>query len=97
IEAFFTALSQARGTRDELKTLLAVLGGDKTQMDKVSKDLKGFAAMPVTMLPGARVIAVEAAKDIGPSLGDIPDSSLASDWEYLCHEMRADLAQGPEK
>lgn len=97
IEAFFTALSQARGTRDELKTLLAVLGGDKTQMVKVSKDLKGFAAMPGTMLPEARVIAVEAAKDLGASLGDIPDSSLASDWEYLCHEMRDDLAQGPEK
>ena len=31
------------------------------------------------------------------TLGDIPDSSLASDWTYLCNEMRQDLAQSPEK
>lgn len=97
IEAFFTALSQARGTRDELKTLLAVLGGDTSQMAKVSKNLKGFAAMPGNMLPEAKAISVEAAKDLTATLGDIPDSSLAADWEYLCNEMRDDLKQGPEK
>jgi Zn-dependent M16 (insulinase) family peptidase len=97
IEAFFTALSQARGTREELKTLLAVLGGDSAQAGKVSAGLKGFAAMPANMLPPAKALAVEAAKDLGQTLGDIPDSSLAADWEYLCNEMRQDLAQGPDK
>lgn len=97
IEAFFTALSQARGTRDELKTMLAVIGGDSAQAAKVSRDLKGFAAMPSNMLPPAKAIAADAAADLSQALGDIPDSSLAADWEYLCNEMRQDLAQGPEK
>ena len=39
----------------------------------------------------------DAAKDLGQTLGDIPDSSLAADWEFLCHEMRRDLAQSPDK
>ncbi len=97
IEAFFTALSQARGTREELKTLLAVLDGDSTQASKVSADLKGYAAMPANMLPAAKALAMDAAKDLSQTLGDIPDSSLAADWEYLCNEMRRDLAQTPEK
>jgi Zn-dependent M16 (insulinase) family peptidase len=97
IEAFLTALSTARGTREELKTLLAVLGGDGTQAGKVSADLKGYAAMPSNMLPPAKELAIEAAKDLAQNLGDIPDSSLAADWQYLCTEMRQDLAQGPDK
>ena len=45
----------------------------------------------------ARALAVDAATDLAQTLGDLPDSSLASDWAYLCNEMRQDLAQTPEK
>src|SRR5206468_261242 len=38
-----------------------------------------------------------AASDLGQTLGDLPDTSLASDWAYLCNEIREDLAQTPEK
>lgn len=97
IDAFLTALSEARGTREELKTLLAVLGGDNTQADKVSEGLKVYSVMPSNLLPAAKALAIEAAKDLGQTLGDIPDSSLAADWAYLCKEMAQDLEQGPEK
>lgn len=97
IEAFFTALSQARGTREELKNMLTVIQGESKDMSRVSKDLVGFAAMPSHMLPEAKAIAADAANDLAQTLGDIPDSSLAADWEYLCNEMREDLKQGPDK
>ena len=46
---------------------------------------------------GADKLLAEAAKDIDITLVDIPDSSLAIDWPYLCREMAGDLRAGPEK
>lgn len=97
IETFLTKLAGTKGSRDELKTLLAAMQGDKTQTEKVSANLKplvdDFMKLPET----ARGLAVEAVKDLEQNLADIPDSSLAMDWAYLCNEMRQDLAQTPEK
>jgi Zn-dependent M16 (insulinase) family peptidase len=98
IEAFLTKLSQAKGSREELKTLLAAMqSNDKAQTEKVSANLKStvedFAKLP----DAARTLAVEAAKDLQQNLSDIPDSSLATDWAYLCNEMSQDLQQTPEK
>ena len=96
-DEFLTKLAAAKGNRDELKTLLAVLQGDKAQAEKVSADLKpladDFAKLPET----ARALATEAAKDLNQNLSDIPDSSLAADWAYITNQMRQDLAQTPEK
>jgi Zn-dependent M16 (insulinase) family peptidase len=88
---------KANATREELKTLLAAMGGDKAQAEKTAAGLKAYnddmAALPET----ARKLAGDAAKDLSQTLGDIPDSSLGADWAYLCNEMRRDLAQTPEK
>ncbi|MGC2236312.1 MAG: hypothetical protein WA584_09130 [Pyrinomonadaceae bacterium] len=96
IDGFLTNLAQAKGSRDDLKTLLAAVQGDKAQAEKVSADLKSlfddFGKLPET----ARNLAVEAAKDLSSNLSDIPDSSLAADWTYLAGQMRQDLAQTPE-
>jgi Zn-dependent M16 (insulinase) family peptidase len=89
--------SKADVTRDELKTLLAVMNGDKTQADKVAAGLKTYSDEMNQLPPAARKLAEDAAKDLGQTLGDIPDSSLVLDWEFLCNEMRRDLAQAPDK
>lgn len=97
IEAFLTKLGMAKGTRDEMKTLLASMQGDKAQTEKVSANLKSlvedYAKLPET----AKNLAVEAAKDLEQNLNDVPDSSLAADWSYLCGEINTDLKQTPEQ
>lgn len=97
INEFLTRLAAAKGNRDELKPLLAVLQGDKAQSEKVSTNLKplvdDFGKLPET----ARNLAMEAAQDLNQNLTDIPDSSLAMDWVYITNQIREDLAQTPEK
>ncbi len=46
---------------------------------------------PEHMTPGAQKIALDAMKDLDLSLIEIPDSSLARDWEDLCKSMASDL------
>lgn len=95
IDAFLSKLAGASGTRDELKALLAAMGGDKTAT--VSASLKPFVDEMNGLPAPAKALAAHAATDLGQTLGDIPDSSLAADWAYLCQEMRRDLAQGADK
>jgi len=100
IDDFLTKLAgapKANATRDELKTLLAAMEGDKAQAEKVAAGLKTYNDEMAALPEAARKLAGEAAKDLNQTLGDIPDSSLAADWAYLCNEMRRDLAQTPEK
>ena len=95
IDSFLSGLASAKGTRDELKTMLAAMGGDKspTVIPSLQPFIDEMSKLPVT----AKALAVDAAADLSQTLGDLPDSSLASDWSYLCNEMRRDLAQFPEK
>jgi Zn-dependent M16 (insulinase) family peptidase len=95
IDAFLSSLASAKGTRDELKAMLAAMGGDKSQT--VTPNLKPFVDEMDKLPAAAKALAVDAAADLSQTLGDLPDSSLASDWSYLCNEMRRDLAQTPEK
>ncbi len=95
IDAFLSSLATAKGTRDELKAMLGAMGGDKSQ--SVSPSLKSFVDEMDKLPPTAKALAVDAATDLSQTLGDFPDSTLASDWSYLCNEMRRDLAQTPEK
>jgi Zn-dependent M16 (insulinase) family peptidase len=95
IDAFLSKLASAKGTRDQLKSMLAAMGGDKSQT--VAPELKPFVDDMSTMPATAKALAVDAAADLSQTLGDLPDSSLASDWTYLCNEIRQDLAQSPEK
>ena len=36
----------------------------------------------------------EAGKDLTAAITDLPDGSLATDWKYLCNQMRVDLTSG---
>src|SRR5947209_4555228 len=83
----------AKGNRDELKSLLAAMQGKRDA--QVSAGLKSYADDFARLPEGARTIATEAAKDLDQLLADIPDASLASDWDYLAREMRSDLLVPP--
>jgi Zn-dependent M16 (insulinase) family peptidase len=97
IEAFLTKLAAAEGNREDLKTLLATMLDEKPDAGKVPANLKplfnDFAKLP----EAAKDLAMDAAEDLTQNLSEIPDSSLAMDWAYLCNQMRQDLAQTPEK
>jgi hypothetical protein len=81
--------------RQEFKTLLAAMQGNKEAAAKippaVDSHFDDFNRLPA----GAKALAAEAAKDLDQLLSDIPDDSLAADWEYLCLEMRRDLLVPP--
>lgn len=95
IDEFLAKLAGAKGTRDELKAMLTAMGGDKSQT--VADGLKPFVDDLSKLPKTAQGLASDAATDLAQTLGDIPDSSLAADWSYLCKEIRHDLAQTPEK
>jgi len=95
IDSFLSKLAMAKGTRDELKSMLTGMGGDKSQT--VSAGLKPFVEQAGKLPKTAQTLATDAAADLGQTLGEIPDSSLAADWAYLCNEIRQDLAQPPAK
>jgi hypothetical protein len=75
--------------------MLAAMGGDKNQT--VTPELKSFVDDMSKLPATAKSLAADAVADLSQTLGDLPDSSLASDWTYLCNQMRQDLAQSPEK
>jgi Zn-dependent M16 (insulinase) family peptidase len=95
ISGFLSNLADAgaKGSRDELKSLLAAMQGKKDAQAPAS--LKSYADDYARMPEGARAIATEAAKDLDQLLADIPDATLASDWSYLAREMRHDLLVTP--
>ncbi len=95
IDAFLSKLATAKGTRDELKSMLTAMGEDKNQT--LTPELRPLVEEMSKLPATAKALAVDAVADLSQTLGDLPDSSLASDWMYLCNEMRQDLAQSPEK
>jgi Zn-dependent M16 (insulinase) family peptidase len=98
IDKFFGTLAAA-GKGNSRDSLVSVLKELQNATPSASREMSGsfgplyseFDQLP----PAARAIAVDAAKDLALLVNDLPDSSLASDWQYLCEQMRGDLAQGP--
>ncbi|HEY6039303.1 MAG TPA: hypothetical protein VIV58_33705 [Kofleriaceae bacterium] len=81
--ALLNALAGAAGKRAELVALAHQLAihPEQTRFGKA-------------LSAPAQAIARDAGKDLGVLLGDLPDTSLASDWAALCHQMAKDLAFG---
>jgi Zn-dependent M16 (insulinase) family peptidase len=81
--------------RDEIKALLGAIQKTKGSGGTVAESVKplwdGYESLP----DSAKLIAVEAAKDLDQLLNDIPDASLKDDWAYLCTEMKHDLLISP--
>jgi Zn-dependent M16 (insulinase) family peptidase len=96
VSAFLEKLAaapQASAEREHLKNLLLFMQKDELK-DRNYNDLKSAFR---ELSPGAKALAVEAAKDLEQILADIPDSSLASDWAYVVRQIRHDLLVSPEK
>ncbi|HJQ32363.1 MAG TPA: hypothetical protein VJ866_09295 [Pyrinomonadaceae bacterium] len=93
VSNFLASLAGAKGSREELKSLLAALQGKKDAQAPAAlkSHADAFAALP----DGEKPIAVDAAKDLEQLLADIPDETLAADWDYLVKEMRRDLLVPP--
>ena len=94
ITAFLDKLAEApkqNAEREHLKNLLSTFQKGDLK-DRYYNDLKAdFNALP----PGAKALAVDAAKDLDQLLSDIPDATLATDWAYLVGEIRRDLLVPP--
>lgn len=93
ISNFLTSLAGAKGSREELKSLLAAMQGKKDAQAPASlkSQTDAFAQLP----EGAKALAVDAAKDLDQLLSDIPDETLAADWEYLAKQIQRDLLVPP--
>ncbi|HLK60682.1 MAG TPA: hypothetical protein VKU00_29230, partial [Chthonomonadaceae bacterium] len=87
------ATAGSASPRMDLLKLLQTLQAEKPQPAGSGPVVDAFGKLPT----GAKRVAVEAVKDLQQTLPDVPDDSLAADWAYLCHEMRADLSVTPEK
>jgi Zn-dependent M16 (insulinase) family peptidase len=98
IAAFLLRLGDApRAQRDlkreDYRSLVAHMQGGEAKGPPFADLLAEFAALP----PGAKALAVEAAKDLEQLLADIPDETLAADWSYLARQTRADLLVPPAR
>jgi hypothetical protein len=96
-DTFLADLAKAKGTRTELNAMLSAILGTPDKSAAVPASLQALVDGAAKLPAGAAKLAKDAAKDLQQTLNDIPDSSLAADWNYLAEQMRADLAQGPEK
>ena len=77
---------------------LAGVSGGREQRNAVLASIRDGAYKPLETLGSPeRAIVQEAARDLNVMLPDIPDSSLAADWRYLCEEIARDLEFGPVK
>ncbi|HTL38664.1 MAG TPA: hypothetical protein VL326_36285, partial [Kofleriaceae bacterium] len=77
--------------RDELAALADALAKGTTPKDA---RLATHTAAAGKLSAKAKPLAVMAGKDLAAVLSDLPDSSLAADWTYLCKQMAADLQVG---
>ena len=98
IATFLAGLADAggKGTRAELKALLAMMKGNGAT-DPLPSALAPLGSAFGGLPAAARTLAAEAARDLDQALQDIPDETLAADWAYLCREMRHDLLVPPEQ
>jgi hypothetical protein len=59
-------------------------------------ELLALASARAAVLAGpAQAMASDAVKDLEQTLPDVPDSSLAADWRYLCRQVSDDLRRDP--
>ncbi|HEX8558564.1 MAG TPA: hypothetical protein VF668_10695 [Pyrinomonadaceae bacterium] len=95
VSDFLASLAGARGGREELKSLLAALQGKKDA--QAPAPLKPHADAFARLPDAPKALAVEASKDLEQLLADVPDETLAADWEYLVGQMRRDLLTPPAR
>lgn len=98
VSGFLAHFAQAgsQATRADLKTLLTALRGDFKASVNVPSAFVPYKDEFARLPEHARNVALDAVKDLDQMLPDLPDSSLAADWSYLCLRIRDDLSVTPE-
>lgn len=92
---FLTSLADAaKQPRKTLELLTVALGATAKSPAKLPAAATRWITAAKALSPGARALALEASKDLAAALPDLPDSSLAADWAYLCKQMASDLSVG---
>jgi len=81
----------AKGKRDDLIILLGAIQGKGELIKKIPASLMPYGEEFTRLSREGGSIAVEAAKDLEQLLADIPDATLATDWDYLARQIRHDL------
>lgn len=78
-------------SRDDLKKML-------TSLEQKEKSLiyGGTLSIVLNGSEHLRDISAVILKNLTASLIDIPDATLARDWDYLCREIRSDLLTDPQ-
>jgi len=80
--------------RDDRTALLDALTSEEAPTD-TPESVAELAASFRELADEARTTIREVAKDLAEVLPDLPDDALASDWSYLCRQIRADLLVPP--
>ncbi|HEY1812918.1 MAG TPA: hypothetical protein VGG74_11265 [Kofleriaceae bacterium] len=92
VQGFLGKLAGAKSLkRTELVELAAALAEQRAAKSPAAKRITDAVA---ALSPPARALAQLAGKDLATTLGDLPDDSLARDWDYLCREMSKDVGVG---
>lgn len=84
-------------SRSQLKGTLAALMGNTSATDSVPSGADSLKTGMDALPSSANGLVLEELKDLQQSLADIPDQSLAADWQYLCRQMTADLTVPPQR
>jgi hypothetical protein len=88
---FLTELAGARKlARADLESLVNSLASGEGAVKPAARWLDAAHKLSAKAAPLAR----DAGKDLAALLPELPDATLAADWEYLCKEMARDLAPG---
>jgi Predicted Zn-dependent peptidases, insulinase-like len=84
--------------RAALSALLAALKkGAAAPSAELPAELRPVAAAHGALPAAAKTLAADAADDLAANLGDLPDETLARDWEALCREFARDFSVEPRE
>lgn len=85
------AITGARSPRAQTRALLSAILGDETATGTLGSQGEAVLQEYRSLAPGAAALVRDAASDLQQSQSEIPDGSFPRDWQYLCHQMAADL------
>ncbi|MBL7988192.1 MAG: hypothetical protein JNJ94_09030 [Chlorobi bacterium] len=99
VAEYLTFLGVAGGMgRGSVNQILAALEGDADALNSISKrsdDVADFLKQRDQLPEDGKKIVAEAIKDLKQMLNEVPDATLAQDWQYLCQRLRDDLLTPP--
>ena len=94
---FLDQMAGIKASKEDLEKLTAKMQNSNDTSVTIASTLTSVMDAFNNLNPKSKQTIIEAAKDLAQALTELPDESLASDWQYLCKQMKQDLLQTPEK